>query len=69
MQISERLSFNNKLMDFCLRTIGWSHEGNEFDQLHNYQGCLERTVIAEQIFRSELMRPRPGLPDPSAGDE
>lgn len=62
MQISERLNFNNKLMDFCLKTINWKQNGPQDEYLQEYAGCLEKTIIAEQIFRSELTRTRPGLP-------
>jgi hypothetical protein len=65
MQISERLSFNTQLMDFCLRSINWKQEGPQDQYLGYYASCLEKTVIAEQIFRSELVRSRPGLPEPA----
>ena len=62
MQISERLNFNNKLMEFCLRTLDWKQNGPQDEYLSSYTGCLERTIIAEQLFRAEIRRPRPGMP-------
>ena len=70
MQLSERLNFNMKLMDFCLHAINWSQKGDQDEYLNSFAGCVERTIIVEQIFRAEIVRPRPGLPvrEP-AGDE
>lgn len=61
MQIAERLSFNNKIMDFCLRGLNWKQEGDEDHYLSAFTGCVEKSIIAEQIFRAELTRPRPGI--------
>jgi hypothetical protein len=69
MQISERLSFNNKLMDFCLRTVNWKQDGEQDAYLGSYTGCLERTIIAEQMFRAELSRARPGVLVRSSDEE
>ena len=70
MQLSERFNFNSKLMDFCPKSSGWKQdETAEEVYLGRFAGCLERTVIAEQIFRAELTRPRPGLPEPTPTDE
>jgi hypothetical protein len=69
MQISERLSFNNKLMDFCLRTVNWKQDGEQDAYLGSYAGCLERTIIAEQMFRAELSRARPGVLVRSSDEE
>jgi hypothetical protein len=52
MQIAERLSFNAKLMDFCLRNINWKQDGPQEDYLGYFASCLEKTVIAEQLFRA-----------------
>jgi len=40
MQISERLNFNNKLMDFCIKAIGWNDKGNQSDYQQNFVACL-----------------------------
>lgn len=48
-------------MDFCLRAINWKEDGPQETYLGQFAGCLERTVIAEQLFRAELTRPRPGI--------
>jgi hypothetical protein len=69
MQISERLNFNGLLMEFCLRTIQWSPKKPEEEQLNNFTSCLSRTVIAEQLFRAELTRERPGMPPQEEEDE
>lgn len=62
MQISERLHFNLKVMDFCLKAINWTQHGDQEEYINSYGGCLEKAIIAEQIFRAEIVRPRPGLP-------
>lgn len=62
MQISERLNFNSKLMDFCLRATQWKEDGPQEALLENYNYCIQKVIIAEQIYRSELTRPRPGVP-------
>jgi hypothetical protein len=62
MQISERLNFNSKLMDFCLRATQWKEDGPQESLLENYNYCIQKVIIAEQIYRSELIRPRPGVP-------
>jgi hypothetical protein len=62
MDIAERLNFNNKVMDFCLRTVGWTQRGPQEEYLESYSGCLNRAILAEQLFRAEISRPRPGLP-------
>jgi hypothetical protein len=54
MQIAERLSFNNKVMDFCLRTINWKQDGDQDTYLSSFAGCVEKSIIAEQLFRAEL---------------
>lgn len=69
MQIAERLSFNNKIMDFCLRGLNWKQEGDEDNYLSAFTGCVEKSIIAEQIFRAELSRPRPGIFVSTSGDE
>lgn len=40
MQIAERLNFNNKLMEFCLRTVNWKQDGAQSEYLNAYTGCL-----------------------------
>ena len=62
MQISERLNFNSKLMDFCLRATQWKEDGPQEALLENYNYCIQKVIIAEQIYRSELIRPRHGVP-------
>lgn len=62
MQIAERLSFNNKVMDFCLRTLNWKQDEDQDTYMGNFAGCVEKAIIAEQLFRAELSRPRPGIP-------
>lgn len=62
MQISERLNFNSKVMDFCLRATQWREDGPQDALLENYNFCLQKVIIAEQIYRAELNRPRPGVP-------
>jgi hypothetical protein len=62
MQISERLNFNSKLMDFCLRATQWKEDGPQEALLENYNYCIQKVIIAEQIYRAELIRPRPGVP-------
>lgn len=69
MQIAERLSFNNKVMDFCLRAISWKQGGDDSAYLGAYAGCLEKTIIAEQIYRAELNRARPGVPVRTSDEE
>lgn len=61
MQIAERLNFNSRLMDFCLRAIDWKENGPQEAYLGSFAACLDRTIIAEQLFRAELTRPRPGI--------
>ena len=62
MQISERLNFNNKIMDFCLRATQWKEDGPQDALLENFNYCVQKVIIAEQIYRAELTRPRPGVP-------
>jgi hypothetical protein len=62
MQIAERLSFNNKVMDFCLRTLNWKQDEDQDTYMGKFTGCVEKAIIAEQLFRAELSRPRPGIP-------
>lgn len=69
MQIAERLNFNTRLMDFCLRAIDWKENGPQETYLGTFAACLERTIIAEQLFRAELTRPRPGIYVRTAEDD
>jgi hypothetical protein len=61
MEVSERLGFNIKIMDFCLRGVHWKQEGNQENYISAFNWCVEKSIIAEQIFRAELKRPRPGI--------
>ena len=49
-------------MDFCLRATQWKEDGPQEALLENYNYCIQKVIIAEQIYRSELIRPRPGVP-------
>ena len=40
--------------------IGWKHTENQQEALNRYGDCMTKTIIAEQLFRSEMGRPRPG---------
>jgi hypothetical protein len=60
MNIGERLNFNSRLMEFCLGQSKWTHKEDQHEALDRYSDCLAKTIIAEQLFRSELARPRPG---------
>lgn len=62
MDIAERLNFNNKIMDFCLRRLGWTANGDQEEYTNIYSQCLVKSALAEQLFRAELSRPRPGIP-------
>ena len=61
MNIGERLNFNTKIMEFCLSRIGWTHKGDQEEALNNFNGCVSSSIIAEQLFRAELNRVRPGV--------
>ena len=61
MNIGERLNFNSKIMEFCLSRIGWSHKGDQEAALDQFSGCVTASVIAEQLFRAEINRVKPGL--------
>ena len=69
MNIGERLSFNSKLMEFCLWQSNWSHKGNESEALDRYGDCVAKTIVAEQLFRAELNRTRPGVIPPPVDDD
>ena len=49
-------------MDFCLRATQWKEDGPQEALLENYNYCIQKVIIAEQIYRAELIRPRPGVP-------
>ncbi len=40
MQISERINFNFKVMDFCLKAINWTHQGNQEDYTSTFTECV-----------------------------
>ena len=63
MEIGERLNFNSKVMEYCLNTIGWKHTEDQDEALNRFTNCVGNSIIAEQLFRAELYRVRPGLPD------
>ena len=69
MQLAERLNFNNKLMDFCLRAVDWKENGSQDEYLGKYSSCIEKSIVAEQLFRSELTRIRPGLLNRNADEQ
>lgn len=61
MNIGERLNFNSKIMEFCLWHSGWTPKGNEEEAENNFGNCVARSIVAEQLFRAELNRIRPGV--------
>lgn len=61
MDIGERISFNAKVMHYCLKWSDWKPSENENEALSRYGNCMTNAVIAEQIFRAELNRVRPGF--------
>jgi len=63
MEIGERLNFNSKLMEFCFKAIGWKHTEDQDQYLSRFSDCVAKTAIAEQLFRAEFTRKRPGLPE------
>jgi hypothetical protein len=69
MEIGERLNFNSKVMEFCFRAIGWKHTNDQEESLNRYTDCVAKSIIAEQLFRAELTRNRPGLPEATTDDE
>lgn len=52
MNIGERLSFNAKVMQFCLYQSGWTPKGQEEEAVERYTNCLSNSIIAEQLFRA-----------------
>jgi len=62
MEIGERLNFNSKVMEFCFRAIGWKHTQDQTESLNSYTDCVTKCIIAEQLFRAEFTRARPGAP-------
>ena len=64
MEIGERINFNGKVMEFCFRAIQWKHTSDQEESLNTYTDCVAKSIIAEQLFRAELTRARPGLPEP-----
>lgn len=69
MEIGERLNFNSKVMDFCMKVIGWKHTDPQEQSLNQYTDCVAKTIIAEQLFRAEFSRRRPGLPEEVPDDD
>jgi len=57
------LNFNSKLMEFCFKAIGWKHTEDQDQYLSRFSDCVAKTAIAEQLFRAEFTRKRPGLPE------
>ena len=68
MNIGERLNFNSKLMEFCLWKSKWTPKEDQQEVMDRYADCMTKTIIAEQLFRSELGRMRPGW-DKVVGDD
>ena len=52
MNIGERLSFNAKVMQFCLYQSGWSPKVDEEEAAQRYSDCVSHSIIAEQLFRA-----------------
>lgn len=60
MNIGERLNFNSKLMEFCLHQTKWTQQEEQQQALDRYGDCVSKSIIAEQLFRAEIGRTRPG---------
>ena len=61
MDIGERLNFNTKIMGFCLGQSQWTQKGDQEEALNRYSQCMAQSIVAEQLFRAELDRPKPGV--------
>jgi hypothetical protein len=61
MDIGERFNFNSKIMQFCLGQSQWTHKGDQDEALNRYSQCVAHSIVAEQLFRAELDRPKPGV--------
>lgn len=61
MEIGERLNFNTKIMEFCLQRINWTQKTEQTEALNRFGQCVFQSAMAEQLFRAELSRPRPGV--------
>ncbi len=61
MDIGERVSFNAKVMHYCLKRTNWKQSEDQDECYKTFANCVTNTVIAEQLFRVELGRVRPGI--------
>ncbi len=61
MDIGERINFNAKVIQYCLNLNNWKMNENQDEALDRFQDCMTRSIIAEQLFRAELNRTRPGI--------
>lgn len=60
MDIGERVGFNAKVMHCCLSWSKWKPKEDE-QALRRFGECMTNAVIAEQLFRAELYREKPGV--------
>lgn len=47
-------------MEFCLGQSQWTYKGDQEEAFNNYSECLAKSIVAEQLFRAEINRPKPG---------
>ena len=62
MEITERNIFNANLIQFCANKLKWSPGTDETEELGKFTTCIDRVIIAEQLFRAAILSPIPGSP-------
>lgn len=63
MEIQEREAFNFQLISWCIGRSGWDFNNHLAHEVsNNIDECFRKSLAAEQVFRAEVMRRRPGVP-------